>query len=83
MKIITGRQVLIGKGRYGVWRVKVFYFDGRKHERDYVAFTSAEAKRRYMMEFGMVHQGCMYAEFIEEITHGFYTNFGQDCIKTV
>ena len=67
MKIITGHPVLIGKGRYGVWRVKVFYFDGRKHERDYAAFTSSEAKRRYMMEFGAVHQGYMDTEFIEEI----------------
>lgn len=67
MKIITGYPVLIGKGCYGVWRVKVFYFDGRKYERDYVAFTSSEAKRRYMMEFGAVHQGHMYTEFIKEI----------------
>jgi hypothetical protein len=67
MKIITGYPVLIGKGCYGVWRVKVFYFDGRKHEQDYVAFTSSEAKRRYMMEFGAVHQGCMYTEFIKKI----------------
>lgn len=68
MKIITRPQALMGKGCYGVWRVKVFYFDGRKHEQDYVAFTSAEAKRRYMMEFGAVHQGCIYTEFIEKLT---------------
>lgn len=67
MKIITRSPVLIGKGCYGVWRVKVFYFDGRKHEHDYVAFTSTEAKRRYLMEFGRVFQGCMYTEFIKKI----------------
>lgn len=64
MKIITGHPVLVGKGCYGVWRVKVIYSDDRKHERDYLAFTSSEAKRRYMMEFGAVRQGCMYAEFM-------------------
>ena len=69
MRFIVEHPVLIGKGCYGIWRVKVIYLDGRKHEQDYVTFTSSEAKRRYMMEFGAVHQGCMYTEFIKKIPY--------------
>lgn len=67
MKFIAKPPVLIGKGCYGIWRVKVFYFDGRKCEQDYVAFTSTEAKRRYLMEFGRVSQGIIQAECIKKI----------------
>lgn len=68
MKIIIKPPVLISKGCYGIWRVKVLYFDGRKCEQDYVAFTSAEAIRRYMMEFGRVSQGSIHAECIKKIS---------------
>ncbi len=58
--------VLVGKGCYGVWRVKVCYFNGRTHERDYTAFTASEAKRLYLREFGCVRQGVMSANLIKK-----------------
>lgn len=66
MRFIHYPPQLIGKSRYGVWRVTVLYLDGRKHEHDYIASSSVEAKRRYLMEFGTVHQGRIYAEFVKK-----------------
>lgn len=50
MKIFTQHPVLVGKGSWGIYRVTA-----NGHSRDYYAFTTTEAKRRYLMEFGRVH----------------------------
>ena len=62
MQFISQPPRLIGRGRYGIWRVTARFTDGRTHSADYEAFTMAEAKRRYLMEFGKV-RGEIHAEF--------------------
>ena len=69
MKIINHPPQLIGRGQWGIWRVTVIYQDGHIHSADYEAFGRAEAMRRYLMEFGAVHQGCVYTEFIKKISY--------------
>jgi hypothetical protein len=63
MRFISYSPQLIGKGQWGIWRVTVTYQDGRTHSVEYEAFTRAEAKRRYLMEFGKV-RGEIHAEII-------------------
>lgn len=62
MKIINGFPKLVGRGQYGIWRVTAYFTDGRTHSKDYEAFTMAQAKRSYLMEFGPV-RGEVHAEF--------------------
>lgn len=50
MKIFTEPPVLVGKGAWGIYRVTA-----GNHSCDYYAFTTTEARRRYLMEFGPVH----------------------------
>ena len=61
MRFISYPPQLIGKGQRGIWRVTAIYQDGRVNFADYEAFTKAEAKRRYLMEFGKV-RGEIHAE---------------------
>ena len=49
MKIFTQPPVLVGKGSWGIYRVTA-----GNHSCDYYAFTTAEARRRYLVEFGPV-----------------------------
>ena len=62
MKIINGFPVCVGRGQYGIWRVTARFTDGHTHSKDYKAFTIAQAKRSYLMEFGPV-RGEIYADF--------------------
>jgi hypothetical protein len=65
MRFISQPPQLIGKGQRGIWRVTAIYQDERTHSADYEAFTMAEAKRRYLMEFGKVC-GEIRAEMIQK-----------------
>jgi hypothetical protein len=65
MRIISQHPRLIGRGQWGIWRVTAIYQDGRTHSANYEAFTMAEAKRRYLMEFGKV-RGEIRAEMIQK-----------------
>lgn len=65
MQFISQPPRLIGKGQWGIWRVTATYQDGRAHSADYEAFTMAEAKRRYLIEFGKV-RGEIHAEIIQK-----------------
>jgi hypothetical protein len=49
MKIFTQPPVLVGKGVWGIYRVTA-----DNHSYYYYAFTTTEARRRYLMEFGPV-----------------------------
>ena len=49
MKILTQPPILIGKGAWGIYRVTA-----GNHSCDYYAFTTTEARRRYLMEFGPI-----------------------------
>lgn len=65
MQIICHPPRLIGRGQWGIWRVTATYQDGHTHSADYEAFTMAEAKRRYLIEFGKV-RGELHAEIIKK-----------------
>ena len=62
MKITNGFPVCVGRGQYGIWRVTAHFTDGRTHSKDCEAFTMAQAKRSYLMEFGPI-RGEIHAEF--------------------
>ena len=66
MQFITQSPRFIGRGQWGIWRVIATYQDGHTHSADYEAFTIAEAKRRYMIEFGAIHGGTLHAEIIQK-----------------
>ena len=66
MRFISQAPQLIGKGCHGVWRVKAEYSNGVVNEQNYIANTSAEAKRMYLREYGRVC-GQLSAEFIKKI----------------
>ena len=66
MRFINNPPQLIGRGQYGIWRVTAYFTDGRTHSKDYEAFTTAQAKRSYLMEFGFV-RGKVLAEFIKPL----------------
>lgn len=65
MRFISHPPQLIGQGQWGIWRVTAICQDGRVHSADYEAFTMAEAKRRYLMEFGKV-RGEIHAKIIQK-----------------
>lgn len=67
MRFISQAPQLIGKGCHGVWRVKAEYSNGVVNEQNYIANTSAEAKRMYLREYGRVC-GQLSAEFIQKIS---------------
>ena len=58
MKIFTQPPVLVGKGAWGIYRVTA-----GNHSYYCYAFTTTEAKRRYLMEFSPV-RGEIYVEKI-------------------
>ena len=66
MKIIHGFPVCISRRRYGIWRVIAYFADGSIHVKDYEAFTMAQAKRSYLMEFGPVIRGKVDAFFLKK-----------------
>jgi hypothetical protein len=66
MRFVSETPIYIGRGQRGIWRVTAIYQDGRVNFADYEAFTKAEAKRRYLMEFGKV-RGEIHAEIIQKV----------------
>lgn len=66
MRIHTCPPQVIGKCKYGIWQVRVDYFDGRSVLQNYFAFSSSEAMRRYLQENGAVKQGIITTKFIKK-----------------
>ena len=66
MRFVAEPPKLVGKGCYGVWRVKACYSNGSINERNYVAYTSNEAKVMYFREYGKVC-GTISAEFVSRL----------------
>ena len=66
MRITNGFPVCVGRGQYGIWRVTAHFADGRTHSKDYEAFTMAQAKRSYLMEFGSI-RGEIHAELVKKM----------------
>ena len=66
MRITNGFPVCVGHGQHGIWRVTAHLTDGRIHSKDYEAFTMAQAKRSYLMEFGPI-RGEVHAELVKKL----------------
>ena len=65
MRFVSFPPQLIGKSRYGIWRVTAHYTNGIIHEQDCIARTAAEAKWKYLHNYGKV-QGTISAEFVRD-----------------
>lgn len=53
-QIISTPPILIAKRRWGIYQVTAHYSDGHTNSKSYECFTSVEATRKYLMEFGRV-----------------------------
>ena len=54
IQIINTPPVLIAKRQRGIYQVIAHYSDGHTNSKSYECFTSIEATRKYLMEFGGV-----------------------------
>ena len=64
MKIVCGFPQLMSKPKYGLYLVTAIHSDGTIHSKGYIAISSTEAKRRYLVEFGKV-RGEIQTKFLQ------------------